>query len=98
MDFFIIENHLSLLTEAKLNQFNQAKTLKDRQELKNSLISAQDTACIQILLDLLLIIKKKSNELSMRETQCLVCSFIHQRFIENTSLAELVHFQVKSKI
>ena len=95
MDFFIIENHLNVLTEAKANQFNQVKTLKDRQELKNSLISAQDTACIQILLDLLLIIKKKSNELSMRETQCLICSFIHQRFIDNSSLAELVHFQVQ---
>lgn len=40
------------------NQFNQVKALKDRQELKNSLVAAQDTAVIQILLDLLLLIKK----------------------------------------
>jgi hypothetical protein len=34
------------------------KALKDRQELKNSLIAAQDTAVIQILLDLILLVKK----------------------------------------
>ena len=30
MDFFIIENHLSLLTEAKLNQFNQKLSKTDK--------------------------------------------------------------------
>ena len=37
---------------------------------------------------------KKSNELVTREVQCIICSFIHQMFIDNSSLAEVVHFQV----
>lgn len=36
---------------------------------------------------------KKSNELVSRDIQCIICSFIHQMFIENSNLAELVHFQ-----
>lgn len=98
MEFFIIENHLMGLSESKVNQMNQLRALKDRQELKNSLIAAQDTAVIQILLDLFLLIKQKSNELVSREIQCIVCSFIHQMFIDNANLAELVHFQVNMEI
>ena len=99
MQFIRISSlYISLLSAfIKVNQFNQLKTLKDRQELKNSLIDAQDITVIQILLDLYLLIKKKSNELASRETQCIVCSFIHQRFIENSSLAELVHVQVNNQ-
>ncbi len=68
--------------------------LKDRQDLKNSLMITQDTAVIQIVLDLFLLIKQKSNELVSREIQCIICSFLHQMFIDNTNLAEFVHFQV----
>ena len=67
--------------------------LRDRQELKTSLIVTQDTAVIQILLDIFLLIKKKSNEMVTRDIQSIICSFIHQMFIENSNLAELVHFQ-----
>jgi integrator complex subunit 2 len=77
----------------KANPYSVIKTIKDRQELKNSLIAAQDTGVIQILLDLYLLIEKKSNELVTRDIQCIICSFIHQMFIENSNLAELVHFQ-----
>lgn len=34
------------------------KIIKDRQELKNSLIAAQDTGVIQILLDLYILIEQ----------------------------------------
>ena len=40
-------------------------------------------------------LSKKSNQLVSRDIQCIICSFIHQMFIENANLAELVHFQVK---
>lgn len=57
MEFYMIENHLLVLSENKANQYNQGKALRDRQDLKNSLVAAQDTAVIQILLDLFLLIK-----------------------------------------
>jgi hypothetical protein len=41
----------------KGNQYNQGKIIKDRQDLKNSLIATQDIAVIQVLLDLFLLIK-----------------------------------------
>ncbi len=93
MENFVIETHMLVVGEVKANQFNIVKTLKERQELKNSLLSIQDTGVIQVLLDLILIMKSKYNEFITREIQCLICSFIHQMFIENTNLAELVHFQ-----
>jgi integrator complex subunit 2 len=31
--------------------------------------------------------------LAAREIQCIICSFLHQMFIDNSNLAELVHFQ-----
>ena len=73
---------------------NILKTLKERQELKTSLISIQDTGIIQILLDMLILLQKKTDEFVFRDIKCLICCFIHQMFIENTNLAELVHFQV----
>lgn len=30
-----------------------------------------------------------------REVQCLVCSYLHQKFIADPNLAKLVHFQVR---
>jgi len=32
---------------------------------------------------------------ALREVRSLVCSFLHQVFIADTSLAKLVHFQVR---
>jgi integrator complex subunit 2 len=103
MELYIIETHLSFLSSTNDNKAaaaagtttanNQMRLIKDRQELRNSLIVTQDTAIIQLLLDIFLLIKKKSNEMVTRDIQCIVCSFIHQMFIENSSLAELVHFQ-----
>ena len=63
MEFATVENHLMILNESKaatVNQFNCAKALKDKQDLKNSLVAAQDMAVIQILLDLFMLIKKVS--------------------------------------
>lgn len=79
------------------NQFNIIKSIKERQELKNSLLSIQETGVIQILLDFIPLIEARTNELISREIKCVICGFIHQMFIENTNLAELVHFQGYSK-
>lgn len=41
--------------------------------------------------------QKKPGQLwALREVRSLVCSFLHQVFIADTSLAKLVHFQVRS--
>jgi hypothetical protein len=41
--------------------------------------------------------QKKPGQLwALREVRSLVCSFLHQMFIADTSLAKLVHFQVRS--
>ena len=70
-------------------------------ELKNSLVLTQESAAIQILLE---ICQETEEELTLRsrltdvqETQSAVCCYLHQAFIEDTTmtLAKLVHFQVK---
>ncbi len=96
MENLIIDSHLLVISEVKTNQFI-IKSIKERQELKNSLVSIQETGVIQILLDFIPLIEARANELVSREIKCLICGFIHQMFIENTNLAELVHFQGYSK-
>jgi hypothetical protein len=44
-----------------------------------------------------LFMQRKLGQLwALREVRSLVCSFLHQVFIADTSLAKLVHFQVGS--
>uniref|UniRef100_A0A0B7A8V5 Integrator complex subunit 2 n=1 Tax=Arion vulgaris TaxID=1028688 RepID=A0A0B7A8V5_9EUPU len=71
---------------------------KDRQELKMALLAAQESAIVQILLEVCLPLesekKQASSELyNLREIRCLVFSYIHQVFIASPNLARLVHFQ-----
>lgn len=35
---------------------------------------------------------------ALQEVRSLVCTYLHQVFIADTSLAKLVHFQVQNKI
>ena len=71
----------------------------EREELKNSLVLTQESAAIQILLETC---QETSEELEIgsrltdvQETQSAVCCYLHQAFIEDTTmtLAKLVHFQ-----
>ena len=60
----------------------------EREELKNALIAAQESAAVQILLEAGL--AKSEN---VREVK-LICSYLHETFINDPNLAKLVHFQV----
>ena len=75
----------------------------EREELRNSLVLTQESAAIQILLETCQATGEEEEEVSSRltdlqETQSAVCCYLHQAFIEDTTmtLAKLVHFQVKS--
>ena len=69
---------------------------KDREELKNALLTAQESAAIQILLECCI---ANHDELEgtlltdLREVQGLICSHLHQVFISDPNIAKLVHFQ-----
>ncbi|CAH1791964.1 unnamed protein product [Owenia fusiformis] len=94
-------------SRAQLNQHIQANPVLDhtqqqavsleREELKGALQSAQESAVVQILLEVCLptTLEKDSNTLltDLREVQCVIFSHIHQMFIAEPNLAKLVHFQ-----
>eukprot|EP00094_Tigriopus_californicus_P007823 TCALIF_07534-PA protein Name:"Similar to Ints2 Integrator complex subunit 2 (Mus musculus)" AED:0.04 eAED:0.04 QI:98/0.83/0.85/1/1/1/7/109/1177 len=69
----------------------------EREELKNALVSTQESAVIQILLES--VVPQRDDEedkmvlSDLREVQSLVCSYIHEAFITDPTLAKLVHFQ-----
>lgn len=69
----------------------------DREDLKTALNASQDSAAVHILLEVLADFDKNPSKLAsalaLRETQGIICSFIHQSFISEPSLAKLVHFQ-----
>lgn len=61
----------------------------ERDELKNALIAAQESAAVQILLEAGL----SKADSHVREVK-LICSYLHETFINDPNLAKLVHFQV----
>ena len=71
----------------------------EREELKNSLVLTQESAAIQILLETCQATSEEEQVSSrltdLQETQSGVCCYLHQAFIEDTTmtLAKLVHFQ-----
>uniref|UniRef100_A0A8C4EZ09 Integrator complex subunit 2 n=1 Tax=Dicentrarchus labrax TaxID=13489 RepID=A0A8C4EZ09_DICLA len=77
-----------------------------REELKNALLSAQDSAAVQILLEVCLPTSEEQARgkvedaeqeggllSDLREVQCLICCLLHQMFIADPNIAKLVHFQ-----
>ncbi|XP_075445761.1 integrator complex subunit 2 isoform X4 [Ascaphus truei] len=79
-----------------------------REELKNALLAAQDSAAVQILLEICLPTEEERDQDSaasqqvegeesllcnLREVQCLICCLLHQMFIADPNIAKLVHFQ-----
>jgi integrator complex subunit 2 len=67
----------------------------DEAEL-STLILAQDSAVIQMLLEVCLgdeVVNDEEQEAGLEEIRGRVCTFIHQVFIEQPLLAKLVHFQ-----
>ncbi|XP_050071811.1 integrator complex subunit 2 [Anopheles maculipalpis] len=76
---------------------NQVKTDNDREELKLAMIATQESVAVQIILEACLENETDSAEpgrlWALREVRGVICSFIHQMFIAEPSLAKLVHFQ-----
>ncbi|XP_021962074.1 integrator complex subunit 2 isoform X2 [Folsomia candida] len=70
----------------------------EREELKVALVAVQESAAVQILLEACLPNEGDKAEgiscdLTLKEIQSLICSFLHQMFIADPTLAKLVHFQ-----
>ncbi|XP_028176807.1 integrator complex subunit 2 [Ostrinia furnacalis] len=86
-----------LLDKPLLEKSGQLTSDAEREELKNALVAAQESAALQILLEACLETSedKSKPELmwSLREVRSIICSFLHQIFISEPSLAKLVHFQ-----
>ncbi|CAG9784484.1 unnamed protein product [Diatraea saccharalis] len=86
-----------LLDKPLLEKSGQLTSDSEREELKNALVAAQESAALQILLEACLETTedKSKPELmwSLREVRSIICSFLHQIFISEPSLAKLVHFQ-----
>ncbi|BES96047.1 integrator complex subunit [Nesidiocoris tenuis] len=72
-------------------------TDSDREELRSALVSAQESLAVQILLEACLESsedqEKRGNKWALREVRSVVCSYFHQLFIAEPSLAKLIHFQ-----
>ncbi|CAL8102119.1 unnamed protein product [Orchesella dallaii] len=69
----------------------------EKEEMKNALVALQDSAAVQILLEACLPNQEDkdglASDLTIKEVQSLICSFLHQMFISDPMLAKLVHFQ-----
>lgn len=69
----------------------------EREELRVALVATQESVAVQILLEACLETeedREKPGQLwALREVRSLICSYLHQVFIADPSLAKLVHFQ-----
>ncbi|XP_014358467.2 integrator complex subunit 2 [Papilio machaon] len=86
-----------LLDKPLLEKSGQLTSDSEREELKNALVAAQESAALQILLEACLETSEDQSKpelmWSLREVRSIICSFLHQVFISEPSLAKLVHFQ-----
>ncbi|XP_050360472.1 integrator complex subunit 2 [Nymphalis io] len=86
-----------LLDKPLLEKSGQLTSDSEREELKNALVAAQESAALQILLEACLETDEDQTKpelmWSLREVRSIICSFLHQIFIAEPSLAKLVHFQ-----
>ncbi|CAD6208131.1 GSCOCG00010391001-RA-CDS [Cotesia congregata] len=69
----------------------------EREDLRTALVAGQESAAVQILLEACLETEEDrvvpGQLWSLREIRSVVCSYLHQVFITDPSLAKLVHFQ-----
>lgn len=69
---------------------------EEREKLRGALVLTQESAAVQILLEACLMNsdeKDGAGALTLQEIRSVACSFIHQAFLKDTTLAKLVHFQ-----
>nr|CAG4643722.1 EOG090X0154 [Lepidurus arcticus] len=69
----------------------------DREELRAALVATQESAVVQLVLEICIPTKEDAifhSQLSnLKEIQSVICSFLHQLYIADPNLAKLVHFQ-----
>ncbi|XP_018328065.1 integrator complex subunit 2 [Agrilus planipennis] len=86
-----------LQTNPKLDHMGQLLNDSEREEMCRALVAAQDSAAVQVLLETCLESEQDrlvpGRLLALQEVRSLVCSYLHQLFIADTTLAKLVHFQ-----
>ncbi len=77
----------------------------EREELRNALIATQESAAVQILLEAGMVSSGDGGEgdeqrmlNNVKEVQSLICSYLHEAFIADPTLAKLVHFQVRPRV
>ncbi|XP_066600597.1 integrator complex subunit 2 [Prorops nasuta] len=84
-----------------IEKIGQLSSETEREDLRSALIAGQESAALQILLEACL--EMPDDKLvygqiwSLREIRSVVCSYLHQVFIADPSLAKLVHFQGYSR-
>lgn len=86
-----------ILDKPLLEKSGQLQSETEREELKTALVASQESVSVQILLEACLETPedrlKTGCEWALREVRGVICSYIHQVFIAEPSLARLVHFQ-----
>ncbi|XP_053695258.1 integrator complex subunit 2 isoform X2 [Sabethes cyaneus] len=86
-----------MLDKPLIEMGKQIKSDTDREELKLALVASQESVAVQILLEACLESENDNTKpgglWALREVRGVVCSYIHQIFIAEPSLAKLVHFQ-----
>ncbi|EGI69900.1 PREDICTED: integrator complex subunit 2 isoform X1 [Acromyrmex echinatior] len=86
-----------MLDKPLTEKIGQLTSETEREDLRIALVAGQESAAVQILLEACLETeedKKTPGQMwSLREIRSVVCSYLHQVFIADPSLAKLVHFQ-----
>uniref|UniRef100_U5ETJ7 Integrator complex subunit 2 n=1 Tax=Corethrella appendiculata TaxID=1370023 RepID=U5ETJ7_9DIPT len=86
-----------ILDNPLLDKTGQLQSENEREELKLALVASQESVAVQILLEACLESdedrEKPGRQWALREIRGVICSYIHQVFISEPSLAKLVHFQ-----
>uniref|UniRef100_H2ZQV9 Integrator complex subunit 2 n=1 Tax=Ciona savignyi TaxID=51511 RepID=H2ZQV9_CIOSA len=93
------ENKSTATRSASPLGIHQAASEAEKEELRSAFISTQNSAVVQMLIEICMEGNRTGNspEINLltckREVHCLICSQLHQMFIEDPTLARLVHFQ-----
>ncbi|XP_051176498.1 integrator complex subunit 2 [Leptopilina boulardi] len=78
-------------------KIGQLTSEAEREDLRTALVAGQESAAVQILLEACLETEEDriipGQMWSLREIRSVICSYLHQIFIADPSLAKLVHFQ-----
>lgn len=90
-----------MLDKPLVEKNGQLQNEMEREDLRLALVASQESAAVQILLEACLETdddqKKPGKKWALREVRGIICSYIHQVFISEPSLAKLVHFQSYSR-